>query len=301
MPALYPWADKAFVSHDPLLSYKASWWLNMPRFVGLEVVYVLALTGFAFALSRLSHRQDENADARTLVAMQRLSSAGLIVFVLLGSFASVDWIMSLDPHWFSSLFGFSWVAGQGLAGWAFLVPMMVFLSRRSPHRGLVTERVFHDYGKLMLAFVMLWTYLTISQFLIIWSGDLPEEVPWYLVRSSRGWLLVSGCLMLFHFALPFLILLSAEIKKRPRRLMAVAFLVLGARWLDLFWQVAPSALQWQEEQGLLTAGHATITWLDLVAPFAVGGLWVFLLTRQLRQRAVLPVSDPLIKEAWAHG
>lgn len=301
MPRLYPWADEAFVAGDALLQYKASWWLNMPRFVSVQLVYVLGLSALAFFLSRLSHQHDARGDERTLIFMQRLSAGGLIFFVLGGTFASVDWVMSLDPHWFSSLFGFSWVAGQGLAAWAFLVPMMIFLAGRRPHSGLVTPRLFHDYGKLMLAFVMLWTYLTLSQFLIIWSGDLPEEVPWYLVRSEHGWLLVSALLMLFHFALPFLVLLSASLKKKPRRLMIVAFWLLGARWLDLFWQVTPSVHHWQEQQGLIDSSHASLHLLDIIAPIAIGGIWIFLLTLQLRRRALVPVADPVIKEAMAHG
>lgn len=301
MSSLYPWADAEHVAHDSLIQYKASWWLYIERFVGVQLAFVVGLSVLAYILSRLSHRHDESGDDRTLITMQRFSAAGLIYFVLGGTFASVDWVMSLDPHWFSSLFGFGWVAGSGLAAWAFLVPMMIFLGGRKPHSAFVTPRLFHDYGKLMLAFVMLWTYLTLSQFLIIWSGDLPEEVPWYMVRSSHGWLLVSGLLMLFHFALPFLILLSAGIKKKPRRLMIVAFWLLGARWLDLFWQITPSVHHWQEEQGLLTEAHATLHWLDLAAPLAFGGIWIFLLTVQLRRRAVVPVADPVIKEAMAHG
>ncbi len=301
MKSLYPWADLEHVAHDPLIQYKASWWLNMPRFVTVQLVYIFLLSVIALILTRLSHRHDAAGDDRTLVTMQRVSAGGLIIFVLGGTFASVDWVMSLDPHWFSSLFGFGWVAGSGLAAWSFLVPMMIFLGRRQPLSRFVTPRLFHDYGKLMLAFVMLWTYLTLSQFLIIWAGDLPEEVPWYLVRSSHGWLLVSGLLMLFHFALPFLILLSATIKRQPKRLMLVAFWLLGARWLDIFWQVTPSVHHWQEEQGLITGAHASIHWLDLAAPIAVGGIWIFLLTLQLRRRAVVPVADPVIKEAMAHG
>ncbi len=301
MSELFPWADLEFVKGDSLVAYKASWWLNMNRFVAVQLGYVVGLTLLAFTLSRMSHRHDETGDERTAVNMQRLSSIGLIFFVLLGTFAAVDWVMSLDPHWFSSLFGFGWVAGQGLSAWAFLVPLMVFLSGRKPHRDLVTPRLFHDYGKLMLAFVMLWTYLTLSQFLIIWSGDLPEEVPWYLVRSTHGWQTVSGLLMLAHFALPFLILLSADLKKQPRRLMWVGIWLLGARWLDLFWQVTPSVMHWQEIQGVITEGHATLHWLDIATVLAIGGFWLFLLTWQLRRRAMVPVQDPVIKEAMAHG
>lgn len=302
LDSLYPWADPEIATNDPLVAAKTSWWLFPSFFYVRQVVYLLGLGFIGWQLSRLSHRHDETGDPALRIRMQKLSAGGLVFFVLTGTFASVDWVMSLDPHWFSSLFGFSWVIGQGLSAWAFLVPMMIFLGARSPHKPLVTPRLFHDYGKLMLAFVMLWTYMMIGQYLIIWSGNLPEEVTWYLARNTHGWSAVSVSLVIFHFALPFLFLLSAELKKRPKLLRLVAFWMLGARFLDLYWLVTPSAMHWHEQQGRIPHHSGfSFHWLDVVPAIAIGGFWIALLVGQLKKRAVLPVEDPLLKEAIAHG
>ncbi|RMH19980.1 MAG: hypothetical protein D6696_09220 [Acidobacteria bacterium] len=301
LEALYPWADAEHVAGDSLLQKKAAY-LNPGAFVVRTAGTILLWSLIAYLLSWLSHRHDASGDDGLRRHMQRLSAAGAVIFVLSGTFASVDWIMSLEPHWFSSLFGVAFVVGQGLSAFAFLVPMMIFLGRRQPLKGLVKPRLFHDYGKLMLAFVMLWTYMAIGQYLIIWSGNLPEEITWYLARNTHGWKLLTVGLMVGHFALPFAILLSADLKKNPRRLAILTFWVLAMRWLDFYWQVVPSAVEWQAAQGLLPAGpRAGFHPFDLAPAVAIGGVWVALLAWQLKDRAILPVKDPILKEALAHG
>ena len=223
--------------------------------------------------------------------MKRLSAIGLLAHVLISTLASVDWIMSLDYKWFSSLFGIAFVAGQMLAAFSFAVLSMLFLSRRKPLSGLVKTKLFHDYGKLMLAFVMFWAYMMISQYLIIWSGNLPEEITWYIDRSGQGWQILSLVLVLGHFALPFLLLLSADLKKKPRLLAWVALWVLAMRWMDFFWQVAPSVRE----------GGIRLHWLDPVVPIALGGLWLAILAGQLKKRNVVPAREPALKEILAHG
>jgi hypothetical protein len=291
---LYSWVDPEVDGSghivDHLLAHKRIY-LNAGAFIFRGAVYFVFWTAVAFVLSAWSRRHDETGDPALLEKMKRLSAIALVIHVLLSTLASVDWIMSLDPHWFSSLFGFVFVAGQALSGFSFAVLAMLFLSRRKPLSGLVRTKLFHDYGKLMLAFVMFWAYLMISQYLIIWSGNLPEEITWYLDRSGQGWQILSLALILGHFALPFLLLLSADLKKRPQLLAWVALWVLAMRWLDFFWQAAPSVRH----------GGIALHWLDPVVPIALGGLWLALLAGQLKKRNVVPTREPALKEILAHG
>ncbi len=301
LPMLFPWADPERVAHDALVQKKVAY-LNPEFFLARGVGFLVIWWLLGMALSRLSHRQDATGDPRLRTAMQRLSAIGLIFFALSATFASVDWIMSLEPHWFSSLFGFAFAAGAALAGFSFSVPMLLFLGGRKPVKGVVAPVRFHDYGKLMLAFTMFWGYMTVSQYLIIWSGNLPEEITWYLARNTQGWHIVTIFLVVGHFFFPFLLLLSAEIKRKPKRLGMIALWLLIMRWLDLHWQVAPSVLHWQHEKGLLgEQAHLAFHWLDLAAVAAIGGLWFALLIGQLKNRAVLPVQDPILQEVMAHG
>jgi len=249
----------------------------------------------AYAMSAFAHRYEATGEEKYRVKMKRLAGAGLVIYVLTGTIAAVLWIMSLDPHWFSSLFGFMFVAGQGLSAFAFAVPVLLFLAARRPFKDRLAPKtmvkLFHDYGKLMLAFVALWAYFMMSQFLIIWSGNLPEEVTWYLDRAGAGWLWISVLLVAGHFVLPFIVLLSQDLKKHGRRLLWVAFWLLAMRWFDLYWQVAPSAAH----------EHVAFTWMEPVAPIAIGGLWLGLLAGQLKNRALLPVREPELREVLVHG
>ena len=155
------------------------------------------------------------------------------------TFASVDWAMSLDPHWFSTIYGVLFMVGQALAALTLVIVLLALFSKEAPFAGVVKPVDVHDLGKLMLAFTMLWAYIHLSQFLITWSGNLPEEIPWYLRRTHGGWKLVAQMLVVFHFALPFLLLLSRDLKRDAKRLAGVAGLVFLVRLLDLYWLVAP--------------------------------------------------------------
>lgn len=297
---IYHWAepgvtDPASPLYDELIAYKAEHLLREDLFITYSVAILVIWSLLAYAISALSRRYEATGDEKHRVNMQRLSAGGLIVYVLTGTLASVLWIMSLDPHWFSSLFGFIFVAGQGLSAFAFAVPTLLFLMRRRPFKDWVPPKMvvklFHDYGKLMLAFVALWAYFMMSQFLIIWSGNLPEEVTWYLDRAGAGWLAISVLLVFGHFVVPFILLLSQGLKKQGRRLLWVALWMLAMRWFDLYWQVAPSA----------SHDHFVFSWLEPVAPLALGGLWLGLLAGQLKGRALLPVREPELKEVLVHG
>jgi hypothetical protein len=214
----------------------------------------------------------------------------LLFLVLTVTFASVDWVMSLDPHWFSTIFGLLTVAGQGLSALALAIAVLSLLATTEPLAAFLTPRHFHDLGKLLLAFVMLWAYLSFSQFLIIWSGNLPEEIPWYIERLRGAWGYVSLLLVIGHFALPFALLLSRDLKRNRALLAKVALFVIVMRFVDIVWLVAPVF----EHHGF------PIHWMNVVLPLGIAGIWMFLFVRNLRSRALLPLNDPYFKEAVAH-
>jgi amino acid permease len=200
--------------------------------------------------------------------------------------------MSLEPHWFSTIFGVLLMAGMAVSAFCFAIAMLVLLSREEPLAGVVSPMHMHDLGKLLFAFVMVWAYFALSQFLIIYGGNLPEEIPWYLRRLRGGWEWVGLAIVLLHFALPFFLLLMRRVKRDSGRLVKVALLIFGIRLVDLYWMVAPA---WGESGGI----H--LHWLDLAAPVAVGGLWLWMFTRELGRMPLLPVRDPYLQEALSHG
>jgi len=283
---LFVWADHAKVEADHLLHHKAAY-LNGPFFIARTVVAIAIFSFLAYKLSTTSGRQDEEGDGGKAVSMRRLSAVGFLVFALVSSFLGFDWLMSLDPHYFSSLYGAIFLTSQGLSGLIFLILTSVFLRQRQPMSEVFARRYFHDFGKLLFAFVMFFTYLGISQFIITYQGNLPEEVVWYRERFHGPWAWVAVGLLVFHFFFPFLILLSRSVKENARALAAIAGFVLVMRLVDLIWNSRPSLVH--EGFGL----H----WLDLVAPVAVGGLFLYLFVRELGRRPLLPVNDPFLREA----
>ncbi len=292
LPRLYMWARPEVVQADHILQMKAAY-LNVPFFIARAVLYFAIWIGGAWLLSRWSAAQDRGELAVTPADSRRfrvVSAPGLVVYVLTITFASTDWVMSLEPHWFSTIYGFIFVAAQGLTGFAFVILMLSRLTGTPPYTTYLNSRHFLDLGKFLLAFVMLWAYFSFSQFLIIWAGNLPEEVPFFQTRLQGGWQYVSVAILLGHFVLPFALLLSRDLKRRPHLLAAVATIVLIFRFADLVWLVEPSA----------GPGRFPLHWMDLAIPAGLVGVWLFLFARQLRSRPLLPLNDPFFKEAFAH-
>src|SRR5438093_1186135 len=236
---VYRWADPAAVASDPLLRHQAPY-LNAPFFVARAAFYFAVWCALAWTLNRLSLRQDETGEAGLARRMRMLSAPGLGLYCITATFASIDWLMSLDSHWYSTIYGVYFVGGQVVSALAFVILASLFLAGRRPMSELFRPVHFHDYGKLLLAFVVLWAYFAVSQLIIIWQGNLAEEVGWYRGRLLGGWRWVSLGLVLLHFALPFVLLLSRDAKRNAARLSAIALLLLVMRWLDLYWLAAPA-------------------------------------------------------------
>ncbi|HJY86183.1 MAG TPA: hypothetical protein VKE24_05030 [Candidatus Acidoferrales bacterium] len=262
-------------------------YLNVRFFLARAALYFLIWVGMAHWLSKWSREQDRTGDPQLLRRMQLLSGPGLVVYALTTTFAAVDWMMSLEPRWYSTIFGLLVVGGQLLSALAFAIVMIALLSTYGPLGRVLEPWHVHDLGKLLLAFVMVWAYLAFSQLLIIWSGNLPEEIPWYLNRLEGGWRWVGVALILFHFALPFSLLLSRDLKRRAPALALVAILVLVMRVVDLFWLTAPE----------FSPGQFRIDWMDIAVPIGVGGIWLAFFARELKTRPLLPVRDPELAAA----
>jgi len=291
LPALYR-GEKGWMADDPgeLVASK-SWYLNVQDFRLRTVLYFAVWIALAWILSRLSGQQDAEPDPVLIKRMQAISAPGIILYVVTASFASFDWLMSLTPNWYSTMYGVYFVGGHGLATLAFVILVARHLSRREPMTDVFAPRHFHDWGKLMFAFVILWAYFSISQFLIIWSGNLPDEISWYLPRFQTSWLAVSACLLLFHFGVPFVLLLSRDLKRHAARLAAVAVFLIFMRWLDLLWQIAPT----------FHPSGFHLSWMDVATPLGIGGLWLTYFAWELARRPLLPVGDPYLEEALVHG
>ncbi|HLA78453.1 MAG TPA: hypothetical protein VJU18_12815 [Vicinamibacteria bacterium] len=292
LPQLYLWARPEQVAADPLLQHKSAY-LNVPFFLGRAAVYFAVWSLFAHLLSKWTQAIDQGGDREAISKKLRgLSGGGLVVMALTVTLAAVDWAMSLSPHWFSTVYGILFMVGQCLSALAFVVVLMAGFADQKPFAGLVRREQIHDLGKLLLAFVMLWAYINLSQFLITWSGNLPEEIPWYLKRLQGGWQWLGLALVLFHFVLPFLLLLSRDLKRNAGLLGTVAGVILVFRMVDLFWLVAPETAGGH-------GGHApgfSVHWLDLGALLAVGGLWLLAFVRELKGRSLLPTGEPEIQE-----
>lgn len=290
LPAIFLWARPEAVAHDHALHRKAAY-LNVPFFVGRTVAAFAIFGLLAFLLGRWSRRQDEGGGAGLGARMRAASGLGLVLMVLVGTFVAVDWLMSLDPYWYSSLYGVLFLAGHALSALVLAIVVTWLLAGHAPMAAAVTKKHFHDFGKLLLAFVMFWTYLAISQYIIQWQANLPEEAVWFQHRTHGGWQWVALAIVLFHFLFPFLLLLSRSLKQRMPALAGVAMLLLVMRWVDLHWQAAPT----------FSPDRLALHWLDLAAAVAVGGLWLAWFFHELAKRPLLPVNDPHIEEALGHG
>jgi len=293
MGRIYLWARPEVVAHDALLQAKLPY-LNTTFFLIRLALYFVIWSALAFKLSGMSRRQDAGTDTAVTRRMQLFSGPGLAAWCLAVTFFAVDLLMSVEPHGFSTIYGVYLMGSQALSALAFLITFALWLSRREPMEGVIKPGHFHDWGKLFLAFTMLWAYFNFSQFLITWAGNLPEEITWYLHRIRGGWGAVALALVVFHFALPFVLLLSRDLKRNARRLVWVAGLMLLMRLVDLFWQLEPAYV------GETGTQNPLFYWMYLAAPVGIGGLWMWWFLRELKRNPLLPVNDPYLAEAIAH-
>ncbi len=285
IPKLYVWATPAGAA-DPTIHSKHLY-LNTPFFLVRAVLYFAVWTFYAWWLSELSADQDSTGDERLIGRMRAVSAPGLVVFTFVSTFAFVDWVMSLEPRWFSTMYGVMFLVGQMLGAFGLMIALVVILSQQEPLAEYFTTQHLHDLGNMMFAFMVLWAYLAFSQFLIIWSGNLPDEIPWYLRRLNGGWGWVALTIVFFNFLAPFALLLLRGVKRNAERLLKVCVLILAIRLVDVYWIVEPAFYR----------QHLQMHWLDATLLLAIGGLWMGAFFWQLKARPLVPLRDPRLQGA----
>ena len=269
------------------LSHFQKTYLTPQNFIIRAVIYFAVWLLLVSALNRWSHQQDVDTANRVLRRkFKLLSGPGIILYVFGVGFASIDWAMSLSPHWFSTIYGFIFVAGEVISSLCLVIAVVVLLSRTPPMAGLIQARHLSDLGKLLLTFVMLWAYFSFSQLLIIWSGNLPDEISFYRSRLYGSWGVVAVLILVFHFFTPFFMLLSRGLKRNANLLPKVAFLLIVMRLVDLYWTTRPEF-----------TSSALPSWFDIVVPVTLGGLWIAFFARNLKSRPLLPLGEPKLEEA----
>lgn len=285
---LYPWAGPA-AANDALIQHKAAY-LNVGAFAFRALLYFAFWIGLAVVLNRSARKLDRSNDEGTRRLLQTISGPCLLLVFLTATFAVIDWTMSLEPHWYSSLYGPMVIIGWGLATFATMILVTSRLTGLPQLAPFATANRWHDLGNLMLAFVMLWAYMSFAQFLIIYSGNLAEEIPWYLRRTRGGWQFVAIGLLLFQFFLPFFMLLARESKRRVESLVLIAGWILFMRLVDTVWLVLPAL-------GSPVSPH--IPWLQLllvpVTVVGVGGfcVWAFAWSWNRRLSAADGMPSPV--------
>ena len=283
MHHLYPWTNPAQLAGNKRALALTHSYLTPAGFIGRAVLYFAIWGALMYFLSRRSAEQDNPPDRE--LSFRGIGGPGLVLYPFSVTFAVIDWVMSLDPGWISTIYGLVFVVGQCLSALCFMVIVERILFNYEPTSKFLKANEVQDHGKLILTFVMLWAYFGFSQLLIIWAGNLPEEITWYVRRLNNGWQWVGLFLAAFHFVLPFILLLSRPFKRRVQSLVLLAMWLMVMRYVDLFWYIDPNF-------------HSTfyLNWLDIVIPFAIGGFWLALFFHNLRQRPLLPLHDPRIHE-----
>ena len=303
---LYGWSTpEGLTFHGKHATEVRAHYLKIEFWIGRAIFYFVSWGALAWVLNRWSLLQDqkfESFDAydRLRLRFMRLSGGGLLFYAITISLAAIDWVMSLDAVWSSTIYGMIYMAGQALTAMSFCIIVLVALAKYEPFRSMLRKTELHDNGKLLLAFVMLYTYLSFSQFIIIWSANLTEEIPWYLARVRNGWRPVIVTIFLIHFVVPFLLLLNRNLKKQGPQIAKVALLLLFARVLELYWQIVPNFKDAAWPDGSLMNGFH---WTDIVVPLAMFAAWIALFMWEFAKRPILPAYHRLVPEILekSHG
>ncbi len=291
MKTLYPWADPALVTASAVLQIK-SVYMNPTMFMLRGVIYFTIWITLSTLLVSWSRQSDTSGyDEARAGRVSVLSHVGIIVWVLSMSLAAVDWAMSLEVGWFSHIYPLMFAGGQILTALTLAIQVSARIADHKPVSSVLSADRFHDLGKLLLAFVMVWTYFQLSQFIIIWGANLPEEVEWYIVRNTGGWHILTLGLFLLHFVVPFGLLLSASRKKNPMSIAAVASLLCVMRYVDLYWWITPS----------FSPTSFYVHPLHLTTVLGIGGVWVWRYIGALAAYPVLAVHDPVVAAELEHA
>ncbi len=281
---LYHWSHEDAVATDQLLQLKSPY-LNVPFFLIRVAFYFTVWTVAAFALIKFSNKQDRGHEDSLYIKMRKVSAPGLLLFAFTLTFAAFDWLMSLEPHWYSTIFGVYIFSGTFIAAIAFTIIMVAYQIKQGVLKGVITVEHRHNLGKLLFAFTVFWAYIGFSQYLLIWYANIPEETFWFLQRWEGSWKIVSIILPIGHFGLPFLMLIPRAAKRSFGWLLFMAVYMLIMHYIDIYWIVMPNHLKQNAAWG----------WVDLSTFVGIGGIFVWLFWRKFTEGALVPVNDPGLK------
>lgn len=276
MHELYEWTHEEVIANDPLVQHKVSY-LNETGFHTRAVIYFVIFTVLAYALSGMSRSASADGNPETVKRLRVVSAPGLVIFGLAATFASFDWLMSIEPHWFSSIYGAIFMVAGGLSIMLFLAVVMNTLAKSEPMKSVITPQQFHDLGNWCFAFTVLWTYMNFSQYLIIWSGNVYELTFWYLHRMAGGWVEFTTVMAIVLFGAPFMLLLFRANKRNPKTLAMIALPILVFRYLEVYWLVGPS----------FRKDVLSVHWMDAAALAGIGGIWLWLFAIGLKNAPLL--------------
>jgi len=292
VPRLYPWAMPLESIENPTIrehlahnKFVETCYLHWSGFVWRALIYFAIWNLLSYLLTRWSKEQDTPPVRDNSLRFKVVSGPGIILYAFTISFEAIDWVMSLDPSWISTIYGLLFVAGELISALCFAVVIERILFKYKPMSLLLRPDFVHDHGKFMLTFVMVWAYFSFSQWLIIWAGNLPEEITWYMRRLHGGWGSVALFLVVFQFFVPFFLLLSRQLKRDVTRLVWLAVWLICVRYIDLFWLVEPNF-----------STSFQVTWADLLIPFGMGGLWLAYFCHNLNSMPLLPAYDVYAKQ-----
>lgn len=285
---LFEWMRPEVAASDKLIQEKAGY-LNVPFFLVRAVFYFAVWTFFSTRLAKLSQAQDGGNGEAYLAKMKRLTAPAILLFALSITFAAFDWLMSVSPHWFSTMFGVYYFAGAFQAGLALLILVTFAIRRTGLLQGIVSVEHMHDMGKFLFAFTVFYAYIAFCQYFLIWYANIPEETFWYLERWEGGWAGTALTMVFTTFVIPFLILLGREPKRRAGPLIAASLIVLIGRAIEMYWMVMPS----------LKVGP-TMPWTTLAALVGIGGLFLGTIAWRLGKAPLIPIGDPYLRASLGH-
>lgn len=284
--SFYEWRDAVKVADDPILKGKSGY-LNTTFFLIRAIIYFVIWGLFSWRLYRLSIMQDTDGNPDRTRSAAKWSAPGVPLLILSATFAAFDWLMSLVPHWYSTIFGVYFFSGSGVAFIALLIVLAVWLRSKGVLADTITVEHYHDLGKLLFAFNVFWTYIAFSQYFLIWYANLPEETFWFRDRQVGSWLFVSLLVLFGHFVLPFIALIGRAPKRNPSFLVVVALWMLFMQYVDIYWMAMP----------VLHKGGVSIHWLDITTLLAIGGTVGFVFLNRLTKHSIVPVRDPYLGES----
>lgn len=283
---LFHWAHEEAVADDKILQGKAPY-LNITFFIVRTFIFIGLWSLFYWMLTRNSKKQDLTKDQTLTKKNIKVSAFFIPVFALSLTFTAIDFMMSLEPHWFSTIFGVYFFAGIIVAALSTITIVVILLKEKGYFSPWMNDDHLFSLGALLFAFINFWAYIAFSQFLLIWYADLPEETFWYLIRWEGGWVYFSLALIIAHFAVPYFALLTQPSKKDPKRLKFIAIWLLVAHFIDLFWLIMPNMKSMKN-------GYV-FSWIDFVFPIAGVGLVILIFVMSSKKDNLIPIGDPKLK------